>query len=525
MARPSARARAKRSRAGTQVPFDLARRTLGAGAQEEIAGRRLIVSAPQQWSYAVVIPANSAVTGNKRLRVTLKLRVREGALLVGVMTRGEQLFYNEVPVEAGGWQEIDVETPPLNDLGPLIIRNASPDGASRFEYAVVGSKPAAQAPMHGSAALTAERAVAAMQELARMSREQGTLLDSARGLLIEAARELLTPYRALLFDAGEFTRPDTFASINDDVLCAFAEGLAVLRPLGFCPGWHFDPRATSTEFAVQLRGTLWAAIAARLPERRIRVPWHGETALGLRFGSDLSLAIYVGGAFEPNEFTVLDRILEPGGTFIDIGANEGVYSLYAAARVGRKGRVVAVEPSPREIASLRANLSLNPRLHVSVVEAAVAETNGWADFHVAEFAHAGQNALASLATGAIPIVEKRAVPTVALDTLVERLPGGKVDIVKIDVEGAELGVLRGAAETLRKSRPVFLLEVAREGEAPDPKLLSLLEEAKYAVSVIDDPSGSVLPIEDVPEDRAFNIVAIPREQRSRVMPLLRRDRD
>jgi FkbM family methyltransferase len=496
------------------VPFDFAQQQLATGVEILTLNRTtMIVTAPEPWSFAVSVPLRQQSANNEPVRLRLKVRVVEGRLVVGVRTHSERLFYSEVLVEAAeDWQTVSIDMPPTQEAGPLIFQNASVAGRSRFSYAVLGGELLAAPTRAQSAPLVAERLLSSLQELTQLAREQNVTLGSARGAFIAAIRDFLEPYRVLLTDRDVMGAIERFIALPEDALRALAEGLASLRPLGFQAGWNSDPRTTTTDLAVFLRASVWEAVAAKCPDRAIRLPWHHGTTLALRFGSALSLAVYVAGAFEPNEMTIFDRLLQPGATFIDVGANEGVYSIFAAARVGPKGRVIAVEPSPREIASLRGSLALNPKLKVSVVEAALGQANSWAELHVLDFAHAGENALAPFAS-LTPDANRRAVPTMSLDSLVQRLPDGKVDVVKIDVEGAELDVLRGAREVLRKQRPALLIEIGRRGAAPNAAALSLLEEARYSVFVIDDRSGGVLPIEQPAGGQDLNVVCVPREKR------------
>ena len=73
-------------------------------------------------------------------------------------------------------------------------------------------------------------------------------------------------------------------------------------------------------------------------------------------GHDVSSQVYIAGCFEPNEIVFLDRILKPGMTLVDAGANDGLYTVFAASRVGPKETVWAFEPSNRELARLKHNV-------------------------------------------------------------------------------------------------------------------------------------------------------------------------
>jgi FkbM family methyltransferase len=150
-----------------------------------------------------------------------------------------------------------------------------------------------------------------------------------------------------------------------------------------------------------------------------------------------------------DEFT---QLLAPGQVVIDVGANVGYYALTAASRVGPYGRVVAFEPGPAPAARLRENAALNGLSNLTVVEAAVSDRPGTLRLNLGENSEA--NSLYDAGPSAVGSVE---VQVVALDEHVEGLD--RVDLIKIDAEGAEVGVLRGARRLLSgPSAPPLIVE-------------------------------------------------------------------
>lgn len=140
-----------------------------------------------------------------------------------------------------------------------------------------------------------------------------------------------------------------------------------------------------------------------------------------------------------------------GKIVYDVGAWEGVLTLFFARAVGGRGQVIACEPNPRSAARLRENLALNLLRHVRLFEVALGDVEGQAWLHVPD-GIAARGHLSMNGTGI-------AVPVRRLDALIaeEGLPAP--DFVKVDVEGAELAVLRGAQATLTRCRPILLIEV------------------------------------------------------------------
>jgi FkbM family methyltransferase len=294
----------------------------------------------------------------------------------------------------------------------------------------------------------------------------------------------------------------------------FARLLAGRKPsLDVFPGWTFG-----YEYFVEhrwwtlRRGVLWDTALARNLRVSLVLPWHGRTRVEVTLGNDLSLCLYVAGSFEPNEFAFLDRTLRRGMTFIDVGANDGLYTLFAARRVGRRGRAVAVEPSSRERANLECNLARNRLRRVAVVPTALAEEAGNAVLQIAPALHGGHNTLGGFAHEGVSAIGTERVPVETLDGLAKRLGLGKVDVIKIDVEGAEVRVLEGGRALLKASRPVLLIEAnedaLRKQATSAEELLALLKSLDYAIFAFSDTTGLVERwVEGEP--LSANIVAMP----------------
>src|SRR5581483_3209222 len=141
-----------------------------------------------------------------------------------------------------------------------------------------------------------------------------------------------------------------------------------------------------------------------------------------------------------------------GSNCIDVGANVGPVTLALARQVGPTGRVLAIEPGPPYVARLRRNLQVNPRLkdRVVILQSGISETEGsllWRPDPVHPF-----NAGLSHVHGTAVPGEVR-VPVTTLDTAIAQQKWDRVDFIKIDVEGMELEVLRGARGTLKALRP------------------------------------------------------------------------
>lgn len=176
---------------------------------------------------------------------------------------------------------------------------------------------------------------------------------------------------------------------------------------GFRPTWRFLD-VPKTADAAQ-RAEIWKTVVdfadGLLP---MRLPWLEGTTIEIRRPSELARQIYVGGDFDPNEFALLDAVLREGMTFVDIGANIGVYSLFAAKKVGPRGDVIAFEPSPREFSALAGNIALNRLANVRLHQVAVGLADSRARLKVAPPNYDGLNSFhRDLIAGTYPNIRYR----------------------------------------------------------------------------------------------------------------------
>jgi len=290
---------------------------------------------------------------------------------------------------------------------------------------------------------------------------------------------------------------------------AAAGSVARSRPLALEPGWHFDNSAVDPSPLVRFRRDLWQYYRERGIDRPVTLRWYDGLRVRTFLGNDMSLCLYVGGSFEPNEFVFLDTVLRTGMTFIDGGANDGIYSLFAAKRVGASGAVIAVEPSSREYQRLRENVRLNS-LPVETVQAALGSTSGKATLAIAEAGHEGQNTIGDAVSN--PKVATREHESVVVTTIDELAGDRRLDLLKLDVEGSEVDALLGGTETLRRDRPLILLEAEAERLASQARtkddLRAVLAELEYELYVFDSETGLLRPA-SAPAEPEGNAVAAP----------------
>jgi FkbM family methyltransferase len=161
--------------------------------------------------------------------------------------------------------------------------------------------------------------------------------------------------------------------------------------------------------------------------------------------------------YEP-ELSYLKMILSPGNTFVDVGANIGIYTLAASKIVGETGRVLAFEPSVQSSPLLAKNIALNGLTNVHTFPVALSQKKGRA------WLHRGPNpTLNSFGKDPSWKGDGEEVVTEILDQVLRKTHIDRVDVIKMDVQGAEELVLRGASNTVTSAHPVVIFEVWPEG--------------------------------------------------------------
>jgi FkbM family methyltransferase len=184
--------------------------------------------------------------------------------------------------------------------------------------------------------------------------------------------------------------------------------------------------------------------------------------------------------------------VKAGSIVWDAGANMGLFSFAAAGLAGRSGHVYAFEPDATLVNLLRRSARLNPQAaQVEIIPCAVSDSVSLAKFNIAARSRASNFLDGSGATQSGGIRETHTVPTVSLDWLAERIP--PPDVLKIDVEGAELGVFRGAVRLLESKRPTLIFESEIEEHREEINALLLRLGYKFYSSELPPSQRSALP--------------------------------
>jgi len=190
--------------------------------------------------------------------------------------------------------------------------------------------------------------------------------------------------------------------------------------------------------------------------------------------------ILLEGVWDPALTRFIQRTLSPNDVFIDVGAHVGYFTLLASRRVGPGGTVLSIEPNPFALEQLRENIERNNLHNVLVVHTACGESRNVVKLYL----HAESNSsMASLYTSSAVASTAIDVPSTSLDDLCRDRGIRRVRLVKVDVEGAEVFVLRGMKRIMREMRPAIVLELhpqlLEEVGTPFDSVLALLQEFDY----------------------------------------------
>jgi FkbM family methyltransferase len=202
----------------------------------------------------------------------------------------------------------------------------------------------------------------------------------------------------------------------------------------------------------------------RLVKRRLSVI---ATVKDITYELDLyqkiDFEIFFLGVYSPHDTAAINMLCREGMTVIDIGANIGAFTLHFAKLVGPKGKVIAFEPMSWAFAKLERNIALNDFANITPERMAL--SNETRVNRVVDFRASWPLDKTSQPRDSSVSREREAVDFTTLDEYLKISQYGRIDVIKIDVDGYELKVIQGAIETLKLHKPLILLEIGPKSMA------------------------------------------------------------
>ena len=232
--------------------------------------------------------------------------------------------------------------------------------------------------------------------------------------------------------------------------------------------------------------------------------------------------IYKSGYYEPDWVAIIQRLLEPGMVFFDVGAHIGQYTLLASEAVGSEGQVHSFEPDPDTYWFLDASVHLNRLRNVKSHCVALSTEPGTKSLYLAPVSSLGDSSLAP-PKGYVGVT--RTVPCTSLDAYVATHRVPRVDLMKVDIEGAELDLVRGGRELLGgHEKPLIVMEFEETRQRAFGTSCRLLAEAlrAHGYTLLTGAGARWHSYTPSPADPAsLNVLAVPEHRRDAVLGALK----
>lgn len=193
-----------------------------------------------------------------------------------------------------------------------------------------------------------------------------------------------------------------------------------------------------------------------------------QTIQGITFDLDLGelidYEIYREGCFERETHERLQELIVPGMTILDVGANIGAHAFFMSQKAGSKGHVYAFEPASYAFSKLKSNANLNPNLNITLINAGLSSMERkkvtcttFSSWRIDNSTKAGtiNHSAMKHAKGRKDIID-----LIPLDLWIQHNKIGKIDLIKLDIDGNEIEFIQGATQSLKKHKPIILFEWA-----------------------------------------------------------------
>lgn len=203
---------------------------------------------------------------------------------------------------------------------------------------------------------------------------------------------------------------------------------------------------------------------------------------------------------EEPEMKIIRELVQPESVVLDVGANFGCYTKFLSSLVGQNGRVHSFEPIPEVFGYLKSNINSERISNVELHNCALSDKSGKAQFSIPKFKHTGENFYEGHLT------EGNGDLSVEVNTIDELGISGNISFIKCDVEGAELKVLKGAVNLIKKSKPIWMLEINSDLTSDGAQqIINFMHESGYKMSFVDEDKL----VDDSPTNHGVNYFFMP----------------
>lgn len=339
-----------------------------------------------------------------------------------------------------------------------------------------------------------------------------------RQIFVASKNEIINNNLQLVSFQKQQTQDPNLENINSKELQKMAKLYYCPQPLLPIPSWMMGILEQKQDFKRQPLKDIWEFISKTKHKhiKTIEIDWYKGIKLNLYPKSQISRSIYIEGCYEPNELYFFSRLLKPGMYFIDIGANFGVYSLFSASILKSDGGVLAIEPSDREYKRLLQQIKLNNFKNIIVLKMALSNQKSIGKLNVASVGYEGHNTLGAFAYPGVTLDKREQVKLDTLDNVVRKSGFKKVDVIKIDVEGAELKVLQGGKKVIKKYQPVILIEISEktleQQKASSKEIIHFFNSLSYLIFEFDKKIGLPKISKNKDYNQGENVIALPKSK-------------
>ncbi len=235
-------------------------------------------------------------------------------------------------------------------------------------------------------------------------------------------------------------------------------------------------------------GKTFGGFITKLPANHYQYPVNSIREVerdGIKYRLDISDTVdwYIYFGFKEISRQRLYELIKPGITMFDVGANVGDVSLHAAKFVGASGKVYAFEPDYINFKRLSANIELNNFRQLIAINKGLGDKPGKFTIGVVDEGNRGMNRITGVSTKE---TASNTIDVTTMDILFQEMKIDKVDVIKIDVEGFEMNVLKGGTEVISKHHPVFFIELddnnLKDQGSSATQLVDFLESKGYKIN-------------------------------------------